>query len=82
MTIGRIVAGYDKRTERLTIEHDRPASLFEEVRSLAAVPDTNRQALGSYPLSLAAIRALASKIPAPPNVDAYEWFLEPIDSGS
>ena len=82
MTIGHIVAGYDKATERLTIEHDVPASLIEEVRSLAEVPDTDREAVGSYPLSLAAIRALASKIQAPLNVDAYDWFLEPTDSGS
>ncbi|MEL6059743.1 MULTISPECIES: DUF7683 domain-containing protein [unclassified Methylobacterium] len=82
MTIGHIVAGYDKATERLAIEHDVPASLFEKVRILAEVPDTDREALGSYPLSLSAVRALASKIRAPLNVDAYDWFLEPVDPRS
>ena len=80
MNVGHIVAGYDKGTERLTIEHDVPASIFEEVRSLAKVPDTDRHALGSYPLSVSAIRRLALRLPAPLNVDAYDWYLEPVAS--
>ncbi|MCJ2134857.1 hypothetical protein MKK69_12430 [Methylobacterium sp. J-026] len=80
MNVGHIVAGYDKATERLTIEHDVPLTLFAEVRSLAEVPDTDRQALGSYPLSLSAVRKIASKMPASLNVDAYDWFLEPVRS--
>ncbi|MCJ2122599.1 hypothetical protein [Methylobacterium sp. J-077] len=70
--------GYDKGTERLTIEHDVPDALFAEVRSLAQVPDTDQLALGSYPLSLSAVRRIAFQIAAPLNVDAYDWYLEPV----
>ncbi|MCJ2096399.1 hypothetical protein MKK67_28420 [Methylobacterium sp. J-072] len=82
MKVDHIVAGYDKGTERLTIEHDVPASLFAEVRSLAQVPDTDQLALGSYPLSLSAVRRIASQIAAPLNVDAYDWYLEPVPTES
>ena len=80
MNVDRVVAGYDRATERLTIEHDVPAAVFEAVRILAAVPETDREALGSYPLSLSAIREIGAKIAAPLNCDAYDWYLEPIAS--
>ena len=48
MTIGHIVTGYDKRTQRLTIEHVIPESVFDEVRALADVPETDAEAIGSY----------------------------------
>ncbi|MDB5646171.1 hypothetical protein [Methylobacterium sp.] len=80
MTIGHIVTGYDKRTQRLTIEHVIPESVFDEVRALADVPETDAEAIGSYPLSPAAVFGISSRLSQPMSVDGYDWFLEPVET--
>ena len=75
------MAGYDKRTDRLVVEHAIPDAVLDEIRILAEIPDTDRGALGSYPLSATAARTVAAKLPALLDVDAYDWFLEPAADG-
>lgn len=77
MSIVHLVAGYDRRTERLVVEHAIPEAIFDEIRTLADVPETDGDAIGSYPLSATAARTIATKLPALLNVDTYDWFLEP-----
>lgn len=80
MSIGHIVTGYDKRTERLIIAHAIPESVFDEIRALANVPAADAEAIGSYPLSPGAVFEIASRLLQPMSVDGYDWFLEPADA--
>lgn len=75
------ITGYEKRTERLEIEHDVPPERLSDFRKLAHVPSTDTHALGSYRLEPDAVRKAASKLRIRLNVDAYDWFLEPFEAG-
>ena len=77
MSIVHTVTGYDKRTERAAIEHVVPDEAFDDVRGLAGVPETDRDAIGSYPLDARAAWAIATRLAASMNVDRYDWVLEP-----
>ena len=77
MSVVHTITGYDKRTDRVAIEHAVPEEAFDAVRGLAGVPDTDREAIGSYPLNAGAVRAIAGTLAASLNVDGYDWFLEP-----
>ena len=81
MTIVHLVAGYDRRTDRLVVEHAIPDAILDETRILADIPDTDRGGSGPYPLSATAARTVATKLPALLDVDAYDWFLEPAADG-
>ncbi|MCX8255919.1 hypothetical protein RHAL1_04010 [Beijerinckiaceae bacterium RH AL1] len=70
------VAGYDKRTERLSVCLPVPATLFETARSLASV-GADDDGGGSYPLEPQAAVSLGLKMKQGLNPDLYDWFLEP-----
>jgi len=77
MTAVHRITGYEKRTERLEIEHDVPPERLNEIRQLAHVPPEDSGAVGAYPLDPHAAGLVALKLDKPLNVDAYDWFLEP-----
>ena len=81
MTVVHRMTGYDKRTERLEIEHDIPAERFSDVRALAHVPIEDEDAAGSYPLDASAARQLGWTLDKPVNLDLYDWFVEPFAVG-
>jgi hypothetical protein len=71
------ITGYEKRSERLEIEHDIPPERLNEIRQLARVPADGAGAFGAYPLDSDMARMVGLKLDKPLNVDAYDWFLEP-----
>ncbi len=70
------VAGYDKQTECLSVEHKLPAYAIAEARDLAHIADDD-DGFGAYPLAPAAAITLGLKIDYPLNVNLYDWFVEP-----
>ena len=70
------VTGYDKVSERLTIQHEVPAAVVSEARHLAEV-GSDDDGLGIYPLDVAAALKLGLRMDRTLNVDLYDWFLEP-----
>ena len=70
------VTGYDKRTERLSVEHALPADAVAEARDLAHV-GVDDDGLGAYPLESPAVLTIGLRIDRALNVDLYDWFLEP-----
>lgn len=74
------ITGYDKRSERLEIEHDIPPDRLPDMRQLANVPPEDEDAIGVYPLDADAVRKVALKLDKPLNIEAYDWFLEPFAS--
>lgn len=80
MTI-HVVAGYDKRTERLGLEFEVDPAQVAEVRELANVPVPAGEPLaGNHPIDPSRARSVIAKIRQHANVDLYDWFLEPYAS--
>ena len=76
MNVLHKVAGYDKGTERLSVEHSVPDSHSESVRNLARLtPDDD--GIGCYPLDPAAAVSIGMQIDRPLDTARYDWFLEP-----
>ena len=70
------VAGYDKRTELLVVEHSVPSDRFDRVRALARLsPDDD--GVGCYPLDDTAAVSVGLSIDRPLDPNLYDWFLEP-----
>ena len=76
MNVSLRVAGYDKQTERLSVEHELPSYAVDEARELAQI-GADDDGLGAYPLAPAAAVILGLKIDHPLNVNLYDWFVEP-----
>jgi hypothetical protein len=74
------ITGYEKRSERLEIEHDVPPERLSDLMKLAHVPSTDVDALGSYRLEPEAVRKAANQLHVILNTEAYDWFLEPFSA--
>lgn len=73
------IAGYDKRTELLAVQHALPVECVADVRSLVQIgPDDD--GYGCYPLDAAAAHQIGNWLKWPLRVDLYDWFLEPVES--
>ena len=76
MNVLHKVAGYDKRTERLSVEHRVPEGQSESVRNLAQLTAED-DGIGCYALDSAAAVSIGLQIDRPLDADLYDWFLEP-----
>jgi hypothetical protein len=71
------ITGYDRQTEELSVEHPVSPTDLAVIKEIAKVADTDPDALGSYPLSSAQLRAISAVIRAEFDTDRYDYFLEP-----
>ena len=76
MNVLHEVTGYDKRTERLSVEHPVPEGQSVSVRNLAQLTPED-DGVGGYPLDSAAAVSIGLQIDRPLDADLYDWFLEP-----
>ena len=76
MNVLHKVTGYDKRTERLSVEHLVPEGQSEIVRNLAHLTPED-DGIGCYPLDPAAAVSIGMQIDWPLDIARYDWFLEP-----
>ncbi len=76
MNVSLRVTGYDKQTERLSVEHALPADAVAEARELAHV-GADDDGWGAYLLEPPAAAAIGLRINRALNVKFYDWFLEP-----
>ena len=72
------IAGYDKRTELLAVQHPLPIERVSDVQSLVHMTP-NDDGFGCYPLDAAAANQIGHWLEWPLQVDLYDWFLEPAD---
>ena len=73
--IHRLV-GYDRRTDRITVQFDIPNELMPEVKKIAKVTADDPDAVWSYPLSKAGTGRVAALIGAKLPDDNAEFFVE------
>ena len=79
MSLRHRLTGYSKRTEFLEFAFVVPAEHERRVVQAMGFPASDPGGEGGYPLSPALARSVGEMVGAAPiNVDAYDWFLEPV----
>ena len=76
--IGHQLTGYDRKSELLAVEYEIDPVIFEKIKKIANVNPNDRDAIGSYPLSLPQLRAIGSLLGREFDNDSYAFFLEPV----
>ncbi len=72
------LTGYDRSTDALVIEYDIDLVDFEKIKPIANIDADDPDAVGSYPLNRAQLRAISTLLGKEFNNDRYEFFLEPV----
>lgn len=70
------LVGYDKRTERVAVEHAIPVARMPVVKKIARVPRDDPQAVHCYALDRSQARDIAGELGVKLNLDRCDYFLE------
>lgn len=69
------LAGYDKDTDVLAVQHDLPADRASDLRLLARM-NAQDDGFGCYRVDVAALGTIGDLLGWPPPIDVCDWFVE------
>jgi hypothetical protein len=72
------VTGYDRSTGRLVASYDVPTKRITSIKNIAGVPASD-DGLGSYPLDLGQVSAIAKVLNTAIDDESVDFFLEAYD---
>ncbi len=78
MTIAHRLTGYDKVKDRLVFTHEIPRQNLPLAIDIAGVPQSDRDAVGVYPLNKEQSLKIAKLIEKDINTEIYDWCFEPV----
>ena len=70
------IVGFDRHTERVSVEHPVPPAALTAAMLIANVPPTDPDLVGAYPLDADQARQIAELINITIEPDRFDWFLE------
>jgi hypothetical protein len=70
------IVGFDKSSERLVFEKPVPVGAVAYVKTIADVPATDHDLLGSYPLTAAQVSKVAAAAQITIDPTEFSYFLE------
>ena len=76
MSLEAKIVGFDRASDRATVEVDLPARALEAVRKIADVPSSDPDILGSYPLNERQIAMIAEVAHITIDSSKCRYFLE------
>ena len=62
----------------LAVEYEIDPAIFEKIKEIANVDPNDREAIGSYPLTLSQLRAIGTLLGQEFDNNVYAFFLEPV----